>query len=201
MVIRFHPYPPAPPPPQPVVAEPGWSQPWHSGWGKVPILGQALGFLLVGAPSQLFPCTLPQELLLTPALLEQLTCTPGSRELGRILTVPQGQETALQGYRDAICRGQATVRAQRFSGLAAELRNQLDVAKIAQQVRPCLPAGPQICCLGWRRCQGSLASQGTPGPEAVLGCACGWVSCGPTNAVPCAPCPAPGLRPSLSPGP
>lgn len=116
-------------------------------------MGQALGFLLVGAPSQLFPRTLPQELLLTPALLEQLTCTPGSRELGWILTVPQGQETALQGYQDAICRGQAAVRAQRFSGLAAELRNQLDVAKIAQQVRPCLPAGPQVCC------QGSTASR------------------------------------------
>ncbi|XP_049567114.1 ATP-binding cassette sub-family A member 2 isoform X3 [Orcinus orca] len=82
-----------------------------------------------------------EELLLTPALLEQLTCTPGSRELGRILTVPQGQETALQGYRDAICRGQAAVRAQRFSGLAAELRNQLDVAKIAQQLGLNAPNG------------------------------------------------------------
>ncbi|XP_073662950.1 ATP-binding cassette sub-family A member 2 isoform X2 [Tursiops truncatus] len=82
-----------------------------------------------------------EELLLTPALLEQLTCTPGSRELGRILTVPQGQETALQGYRDAICRGQAAVRAQRFSGLAAELRNQLDVAKIAQQLGLDAPNG------------------------------------------------------------
>ncbi|KAM9081967.1 ATP-binding cassette sub-family A member 2 isoform 2-T2 [Megaptera novaeangliae] len=82
-----------------------------------------------------------EELLLTPALLEQLTCTPGSRELGQILTVPQGQETALQGYRDAICRGQDAVRAQRFSGLAAELRNQLDVAKIAQQLGLDAPNG------------------------------------------------------------
>ncbi|XP_026960037.1 ATP-binding cassette sub-family A member 2 isoform X4 [Sagmatias obliquidens] len=82
-----------------------------------------------------------EELLLTPALLEQLTCTPASRELGRILTVPQGQETALQGYRDVICRGQAAVRAQRFSGLAAELRNQLDVAKIAQQLGLDAPNG------------------------------------------------------------
>lgn len=77
---------------------------------------------------------------MAPALLEQLTCTRGSRELGRILTVSQGQQTALQGYRDAVCSGQAAARAQRFSGLAAELHNQLDVAKIAQQVRACLRA-------------------------------------------------------------
>lgn len=76
----------------------------------------------------------PQELLFAPALLEQLTCAPGSRELGRILAMPQGQQPALQGYRDTVCSGQAAARARRFSGLAAELRNQLDVAKIAQQV-------------------------------------------------------------------
>ncbi|KAB1279650.1 ATP-binding cassette sub-family A member 2 [Camelus dromedarius] len=74
-----------------------------------------------------------EELLLAPTLLEQLTCSPGSRELGRILTVPQGQQTALQGYRDTVCSGQAAARARRFSELAAELRNQLDVPKIAQQ--------------------------------------------------------------------
>ncbi|XP_057355252.1 ATP-binding cassette sub-family A member 2 isoform X2 [Manis pentadactyla] len=82
-----------------------------------------------------------EELLLAPALLEQLTCTPGSRELGRILTVPQGQQTALQGYQDAVCSGQAAARARRFSGLAAELRNQLDVAKIAQQLGLDAPRG------------------------------------------------------------
>lgn len=48
--------------------------------------------------------------------------------------MPQGQQSALQGYRDVVCSGQATARTQRFSGLAAELRNQLDVAKVAQQV-------------------------------------------------------------------
>lgn len=93
---------------------------------------------------------------MAPALLEQLTCTRGSRELGRILTVSQGQETALQGYRDAVCSGRAAARAQRFSGLAAELQNQLDVAKIAQQVSACLPTGPRVHRLGWRRCWGSL---------------------------------------------
>ncbi|CAD7667769.1 unnamed protein product [Nyctereutes procyonoides] len=82
-----------------------------------------------------------EELLLAPALLEQLTCTRGSRELGRILTVSQGQETALQGYRDAVCSGRAAARAQRFSGLAAELQNQLDVAKIAQQLGLDTPNG------------------------------------------------------------
>lgn len=95
-------------------------------------MGQAW-FLLVG----LLPATLPhpQELLAAPTLLERLTCTPGSGELGRILTVPRGQQVALQGYRDAVCSGQAAARARRFSGLAAELRSQLDVARIAQQVR------------------------------------------------------------------
>lgn len=99
-------------------------------------VGQAFGILLAGAPFSPSSAPCPQELLLAPALLEQLTCMPGSRELGRVLTVPRGQQTALQGYRDAVCRGQAAARAHRFSGLAAELRNQLDAAKIAQQVRP-----------------------------------------------------------------
>ncbi|VFV28390.1 low quality protein: atp-binding [Lynx pardinus] len=82
-----------------------------------------------------------EEMLLTPALLEELTCTRGSRELGRILTVSQGQQRALQGYRDAVCNGQAAARAQRFSGLAAELHNQLDVARIAQQLGLDTPNG------------------------------------------------------------
>ncbi|XP_032334844.1 ATP-binding cassette sub-family A member 2 isoform X4 [Camelus ferus] len=82
-----------------------------------------------------------EELLLAPTLLEQLTCSPGSRELGRILTVPQGQQTALQGYRDTVCSGQAAARARRFSELAAELRNQLDVPKIAQQLDLDAPNG------------------------------------------------------------
>lgn len=89
------------------------------------------------------PCH--QELLLAPALLEQLTCAPGSGELGRILTMPEGHQVDLQGYRDAVCSGPATARAQRFSDLATELRNQLDMAKIAQQVSSCLPAGQQTC--------------------------------------------------------
>ncbi|XP_049752159.1 ATP-binding cassette sub-family A member 2 isoform X4 [Elephas maximus indicus] len=75
-----------------------------------------------------------EELLLAPALLEQLTCSPGSGKLGRILTVPEGQQSALQGYRAAICSGQAATRAHRFSGLAAELRNQLEMAKISRQL-------------------------------------------------------------------
>ncbi|XP_048669373.1 ATP-binding cassette sub-family A member 2 [Marmota marmota marmota] len=75
-----------------------------------------------------------EELLLAPAFLEQLTCSPGSGELGQILTMPEGQQTALQGYRDTICSGKAAARAQRFSWLAAELRNQLDMAKISQQL-------------------------------------------------------------------
>ncbi|KAK2502159.1 hypothetical protein MC885_015949 [Smutsia gigantea] len=95
-----------------------------------------------------------EELLLAPALLEQLTCTPGSRELGRILTVPQGQQTALQGYQDTVCGGQAAARAQRFSGLAAELRNQLDVAKIAQQ-------------LGFNSSNGSAPQQQPPPPRRL----------------------------------
>uniref|UniRef100_A0A8C9HM65 ATP-binding cassette sub-family A member 2 n=1 Tax=Piliocolobus tephrosceles TaxID=591936 RepID=A0A8C9HM65_9PRIM len=83
----------------------------------------------------------PEELLLAPALLEQLTCTPGSGKLGRILTVPESQKGALQGYRDAVCSGQAAARARRFSGLADELRNQLDMAKVSQQLGLDAPNG------------------------------------------------------------
>ncbi|KAK2120757.1 ATP-binding cassette sub- A member 2 [Saguinus oedipus] len=82
-----------------------------------------------------------EELLLAPALLERLTCAPGSGELGRILTVPESQKGALQGYQDAVCSGEATARARRFSGLATELRNQLDMAKVSQQLGLDAPNG------------------------------------------------------------
>ncbi|XP_058158739.1 ATP-binding cassette sub-family A member 2 isoform X1 [Dasypus novemcinctus] len=75
-----------------------------------------------------------EELLLAPALLEQLTCAPGSGELGRILAAPAGQQAVLQGYREVVCSGPAAARARRFSGLAAELREQLDLAQLAQQL-------------------------------------------------------------------
>lgn len=133
----------------------------------------------------------PQALLAAPALLEQLTCAPGSGELGRILAVPRGQQAALQGYRDAVCSGQAAARARRFSGLAAELRDQLDVAKIAQQVRwpRCQLARGRVP--GGRRCQGSgsvpAARGGGGGP------ACAWASgtCGDARPHP-APAPSQG---------
>lgn len=151
-------------------------------------LGWGLRSLLVGVPPQLFPAPRPQELLLAPALLEQLTCTRGSGELGRILTVSQGQQTALQGYRDAVCSGQAAARAQRFSGLAAELHNQLDVAKIAQQVRACLPAGPMRPPPGLEEMLGLL------GPKAASG-VCLWLGVPRTPSELC-PMSSPSLFPS-----
>lgn len=113
-------------------------------FGPLPDLDGKLGFLRKQEPwSRLGsnPLLQMEELLLAPALLEQLTCAPGSGELGRILTMPEGHQVDLQGYRDAVCSGQATARAQRFSDLAAELRNQLDTAKIAQQLGFDVPNG------------------------------------------------------------
>nr|XP_021506816.1 ATP-binding cassette sub-family A member 2 isoform X3 [Meriones unguiculatus] len=113
------------------------SEVYHLLFGPLPDLDGKLGFLRKQEPwSHLGgnPLFQMEEWLLAPALLEQLTCAPGSRELGRILTMPEGHQVDLQGYRDAICSGQATARAQRFSDLAAELRNQLDMAKIARQL-------------------------------------------------------------------
>lgn len=119
----------------------------------------------------------PQELLLAPGLLEQLTCAPGSRELGQILTVPEGQQRALQGYRDAVCSGQAAARAQRFTELATELRNQLDMAKIAQQVRSCLPAAllTSLNEVLWL-----LGPLGTPGSRLCMGWFLWGSQCPPT---------------------
>lgn len=101
---------------------------------------RSVGLALCCGPS--CPLALLQELLLAPALLERLTC---SGELGRLLVLPANQQATLQGYRDTVCSGQAVARARRFSGLAAELRSQLDLAKIAQQVRPCLAADQWAC--------------------------------------------------------
>ncbi|XP_052037787.1 ATP-binding cassette sub-family A member 2 isoform X2 [Apodemus sylvaticus] len=113
-------------------------------FGPLPDLDGKLGFLRKQEPwSHLGsnPLFRMEELLLAPALLEQLTCAPGSGELGRILTMPEGHQVDLQGYRDAVCSGQATARAQHFSELATELRNQLDTAKIAQQLGFNVPNG------------------------------------------------------------
>lgn len=106
---------------------------------------------------------------MAPALLEQLTCAPGPGELGRILTTPQAHQASLQNYQAAICSGQATARAQRFAELATELRNQLDTAKIAQQVRPHLPSG------------GALVPRGAPGPRLGQGQVCPWPSRPPAD--------------------
>ncbi|XP_004848856.1 ATP-binding cassette sub-family A member 2 isoform X3 [Heterocephalus glaber] len=106
-------------------------------FGPLPTLDGASGFPRGQEPwSQLGSSRLSQmeELLLAPAFLEWLTCGPGSGDLGQILTMPKGHQQALQGYQDAVCSGQAGVRAQRFTGLATELRSQLDMTKIAQQL-------------------------------------------------------------------
>lgn len=157
----------------PVVTEPGLSQTRRSGWGRgrpTAFPGQGLGLLWAEARAQTFPAPRPQELLLTPALLEELTCARGSGELGRILTVSPGQQMALQGYRDAVCKGQGAARARRFSGLAAELHNQLDVAKMAQQVRSCLLASPRLHGAGAPSCPGASWAQGCGWGEPVAGC-------------------------------
>lgn len=151
-----------PPTPEPVNSD-------MAQWGRAvrpeAALGQGPGSSWLELLPSCSPAPAPQELLLAPALLEQLTCTPGSGELGRILTVPQGQQPVLQGYRGTVCSGQAAARARRFSGLAAELRNQLDVARIAQQVSPACrlaaaagPTGPMPRSEGaLRLLQGSWA--------------------------------------------
>uniref|UniRef100_A0A8C8TR56 ABC-2 type transporter transmembrane domain-containing protein n=1 Tax=Peromyscus maniculatus bairdii TaxID=230844 RepID=A0A8C8TR56_PERMB len=133
------------------------SEVYHLLWGPLPALDGKLGFLRKQEPwSRLGsdPLLRMEELLLAPALLEQLTCAPGSGELGRILTMPEGHQVDLQGYRDAVCSGQATARAQRFNDLATELRNQLDMAKIAQQLGLDVP-------------NGSDPQQQTPSPRSL----------------------------------
>uniref|UniRef100_F6S4S8 ATP-binding cassette sub-family A member 2 n=1 Tax=Monodelphis domestica TaxID=13616 RepID=F6S4S8_MONDO len=103
------------------------------------LLSQALG--LAGPPLEHPEASSPQalvkemeELLLAPKLLEQLTCARGSEELSQILTVSESQRERLQAYRVAVCSGQAGARAQRFSRLASELQDQLDVHKIVTQL-------------------------------------------------------------------
>lgn len=181
------------------VAGPGWSRTRPAGWGRMRLWAVWARPLVSSWLGRLFSCSLapcPQELLLAPALLEQLTCMPGSRELGRVLTVPRGQQTALEGYRDAVCRGQAVARAHRFSELAAELRNQLDAAKITQQVRP---ARQPACRSGtWVGGGG-----GVPGLLGITGSAwawgCAWLSSGPLPRAFSPAClPVPGRR-SLTP--
>ncbi|XP_008574734.1 PREDICTED: ATP-binding cassette sub-family A member 2-like [Galeopterus variegatus] len=110
-----------------------------------------------------------EELLLGPDFLEELTCAQGSEELGRILTVPEGQQAALQGYQDAVCSGQAAARTQRFSELATELRDQLDVTKIAQQLGLDAPNGSdsQQTAPPPRRLQALLGGSSASGPSGV----------------------------------
>ncbi|NWI66191.1 ABCA2 protein, partial [Todus mexicanus] len=73
------------------------------------------------------PCTGP--------VLEQLTCEQSPGGLRHLLRVAPGQQPLLQAYQTLACNGSQATRRDRFTQLAAELRDQLDTPKIVSRVR------------------------------------------------------------------
>ncbi|XP_071881559.1 ATP-binding cassette sub-family A member 2 isoform X8 [Anas platyrhynchos] len=76
-----------------------------------------------------------QGVLFTAPVLEQLTCEHSSGTLRRLLRVAPSQQPLLQAYRALVCNGSRAAREERFTLLAAELRDQLDVPKIISRLQ------------------------------------------------------------------
>lgn len=85
-------------------------------------------------------CTVPawlrvlQSILFTGPVLEQLTCERSPAGLRRLLRVGPAQQPVLQAYRMLACNGSRAARRDRFTQLAAELRDQLDTPRIISRV-------------------------------------------------------------------
>ncbi|NWR80295.1 ABCA2 protein, partial [Centropus unirufus] len=77
---------------------------------------------------------LREGVLFTGPVLEQLTCEQSPGTLRHLLRVAPAQQPLLQAYRALACNGSGAARRERFAQLAAELREQLDTARIASRV-------------------------------------------------------------------
>ncbi|KAH0615615.1 hypothetical protein JD844_005073 [Phrynosoma platyrhinos] len=76
-----------------------------------------------------------ENILLTPTILESLTCRPGQNKLKRLLMVPERQRPLLKAYQAAVCNRSASLRKDYFGQLASELKEQLDAPKIINQLK------------------------------------------------------------------
>uniref|UniRef100_A0AAY4B7N1 ATP-binding cassette sub-family A member 2 n=1 Tax=Denticeps clupeoides TaxID=299321 RepID=A0AAY4B7N1_9TELE len=102
------------------------------------LLSQALGLAGGGVGPRFEPQGLKEMegILLTGSVLEGITCEEGSNsELGKILLVPEEQQSALQAYRSAMCRGGPAQRAERFGQISQELRDQIDTQNVIEKLR------------------------------------------------------------------
>uniref|UniRef100_A0A493TAT5 ATP-binding cassette sub-family A member 2 n=1 Tax=Anas platyrhynchos platyrhynchos TaxID=8840 RepID=A0A493TAT5_ANAPP len=104
------------------------------------LLSQALGLAsATTAPSGSYSpqafVTEMEGVLFTAPVLEQLTCEHSSGTLRRLLRVAPSQQPLLQAYRALVCNGSRAAREERFTLLAAELRDQLDVPKIISRLQ------------------------------------------------------------------
>uniref|UniRef100_A0A672UDG9 ATP-binding cassette sub-family A member 2 n=1 Tax=Strigops habroptila TaxID=2489341 RepID=A0A672UDG9_STRHB len=73
--------------------------------------------------------------LFTGPMLEQLTCERSPVGLRRLLRVGPAQQPVLQAYRTLACNGSRAARHDRFTQLAAELREQLDTPRIVSRLK------------------------------------------------------------------
>ncbi|XP_063172407.1 LOW QUALITY PROTEIN: ATP-binding cassette sub-family A member 2 [Candoia aspera] len=75
-----------------------------------------------------------ENILFTPPVLESLTCRQSPDKLRRVLIIPDSQQPLLHAYRAAVCNRSASLRADYFGQLAAEMKDQLDARKVVEQV-------------------------------------------------------------------
>ncbi|XP_051552216.1 ATP-binding cassette sub-family A member 2-like isoform X2 [Myxocyprinus asiaticus] len=102
------------------------------------ILSQGLGITGDGGGQKFDPQALHEMegVLLTGAVLETLTCGDrGNSELSKILLVPEKQQAVLQAYQTTVCGGGAGQRAEMFGLMSEELREQIDIQRIFDQLR------------------------------------------------------------------
>ncbi|XP_039629926.1 ATP-binding cassette sub-family A member 2 isoform X3 [Polypterus senegalus] len=99
------------------------------------LLSQTLGLNSTSRAGDLQSLKDMENILLTSGTLELLTCEDKDEEFQHILLTPEGQQPLLQAYRTILCSGGASQRAQRFSGLARELKMQIDTQRVASKLR------------------------------------------------------------------
>uniref|UniRef100_A0A672UE88 ATP-binding cassette sub-family A member 2 n=1 Tax=Strigops habroptila TaxID=2489341 RepID=A0A672UE88_STRHB len=106
----------------------------HHRDGGEQLTGRALrqGPAAHAAPARLHA---PQGVLFTGPMLEQLTCERSPVGLRRLLRVGPAQQPVLQAYRTLACNGSRAARHDRFTQLAAELREQLDTPRIVSRLK------------------------------------------------------------------
>ncbi|KAM7392169.1 hypothetical protein PAMP_022799 [Pampus punctatissimus] len=101
------------------------------------LMSQALGLSEVTGSQRNYQKGLKEveEVLLTGAMLEVLTCGDGgASELNKILLVSEKQQPVLQAYCSIVCSGGESQRSERFKQMSLELQEQINTQSVTEKL-------------------------------------------------------------------